>query len=421
MIGLCDCNNFFVSCERVFRPDLEQRPVVVLSSNDGCIIARSNESKALGIKMGQPLYQIRHTINQHKVTLFSSNHNLYRDMSKRVFQTVKQLVPSIEIYSIDEAFIDFNGLTPDETKRIAQNIVCTVRRNTGIPVSIGIAPTKTLAKIASKLCKQYPKLEGVCLLYKQEDIKKVLSKFPIEDVWGIGKKYTQMLQSCGVNTTEAFRSLSEEWVMSRMSIVGVRTWHELHSIPSIEFDNKERDKKSIMVSRSFAKELTTKAELQESLTTFIAQAATQLRAQHSVAAEMHIFINTNRYREDKPQHHTSDIIQFDVATDSTLDMVKEGIILLNQIFREGYEYKKAGVLLNNIQPKKSIQIGLFDDVEHIKKQDAIMQTLDNITQKFGNSALVVGAQTSTSSTKSNSNHRSPEYTTKWSDIITVKI
>ncbi|MFI3296712.1 MAG: Y-family DNA polymerase [bacterium] len=421
MIGLCDCNNFFVSCERVFRPDLERRPVVVLSNNDGCIIARSNESKALGIKMGQPLYQVRHIIQQYKVTIFSSNYNLYGDMSKRVFQTVKEKVPSIEIYSIDEAFIDFSGIATEESVRIARELVRTIRRNTGIPVSIGISPTKTLAKIASKLCKQYPKLEGVCLLHRPEDITKVLSKFPIEDVWGIGRRYSKMLHTCGVKNAEEFRALPEEWVLSRMSIVGVRTWRELHGTRSIEFDDRESDKKSIMVSRSFAKELTTSAELQESLTTFIAQAATRLRKQQSVASEMQIFIATNRHREDKPQHHASEVIRFGIATDSTLDMVKEGIKLLHQIFRNGYEYKKAGVLLSNIQSKKNLQIGLFDDVEHIKKQDAIMQTIDSITQRFGNSALVVGTQTTTSASKSNSNHRSPEYTTKWSDIITVKI
>lgn len=242
MLALCDCNNFFASCERVFNPSLNGKPVVVLSNNDGCIIARSEEAKAVGIKMGQPLYQAQELIKAHGVAVFSSNYNLYGDMSHRVMQTLKQYAPSIEIYSIDEAFLDFDGLPVETLQERGQEIARIVRRNTGIPVSIGIAPTKTLAKVASKLCKKYPKLKGACLMHRPEDITKVLSKFPIGDVWGIGRRYSKMLKGYGIETAEQFRQMQPEWVRTKMSIVGLRTWKELHGEPCIEFEHAVPDK-----------------------------------------------------------------------------------------------------------------------------------------------------------------------------------
>lgn len=226
MYGLCDCNNFYASCQRVFRPDLVGRPVVVLSNNDGCIIARSNEAKALGIGMGQPLYQVQGLIDRHGVAVFSANFALYGDMSRRVMATLRTLVPSVEVYSIDEAFFDLHGIAEpldDYGRRIGR----TIRRNTGIPVSIGIAPTKTLAKIASKLAKRYPKLDGCCYMHRPEDIEKVLATFPLHEVWGIGRRYGKLFDSMRITTARQFIELPEEWIHRRMGITGLRTWREL--------------------------------------------------------------------------------------------------------------------------------------------------------------------------------------------------
>lgn len=235
MYGLCDCNNFFVSCERVFRPDLAGRPVVVLSNNDGCVIARSNEAKALGIGMGQPLFQIQPLIAWHKVEIFSANFALYGDMSRRVMTTLRDSVPRIEIYSIDEAFFDLQGIK-EPLDVFGRTVGHTIRRNTGIPVSIGIAPTKTLAKIASKLAKRYPKLDGCCYMHRPQDIEKVLSTFPLRDVWGIGRRYGKMFDAMRVDTALQFTQLPQEWVHRRMGVTGLRTWNELQGIECISFE-----------------------------------------------------------------------------------------------------------------------------------------------------------------------------------------
>ena len=240
--GLADCNNFYASCERVFNPSLVGRPVVVLSNNDGCVIARSNEAKKLGIEMGAPYFQIKQLARRGNVAVFSSNFVLYGDMSRRVMSLLKKFAPATEIYSIDEAFLDFSGVNPAALNGLGHEIARTVKQQTGIPVSIGIAPTKTLAKIASKLCKQYPKLDGCCFMYRTQDIEKVLRKFPIEDVWGVGRRYAKMLKANGVDTAWDFTQLTPEWVRKRMSVVGLRMWKELRGEACIGFEQAPADR-----------------------------------------------------------------------------------------------------------------------------------------------------------------------------------
>ena len=286
MYGLCDCNNFFASCERVFRPELEGLPVVVLSNNDGCVIARSNEAKALGIRMGHPYFQIRDLEKRHNVAVFSSNFNLYGDMSRRVIWTLRRMVPAAEVYSIDEAFLDLRGIETGRLEELGRHISRTVRRNTGIPVSIGIAPTKTLAKIASKLCKEYPKLQGACLMYRPQDIEKVLRKFPIEDVWGIGRKHRRMLQAANVRTAWDFVQRPEAWIRGRMGVTGLRTWKELQGEACIDFESAPPAKQQITVSRSFAHELTQYEEIHTSVAAFVSMAAEKLRRQQSLCGEV---------------------------------------------------------------------------------------------------------------------------------------
>ncbi len=419
MFGLCDCNNFFVSCERVFNPSLENRPVVVLSNNDGCVVSRSNEAKALGIKMGQPLYQIRDFIKRNNVAVCSSNYHLYGDMSQRVMTTLKQHVPSIEIYSIDEAFLLLDGHPIENLKQMGEQLARTIKRNTGIPVSIGISHTKTLAKIASKLCKQYPKLNSACLMSRDADIRKVLERFPIADVWGIGRRQAKMFHECRIQTAAQFCDLPEEWIDNRLNITGKRTWLELKGTPCIDFSHDIADRQSIMVSRSFSKELYSLDDLHETITTFAAIATEKLRKQNSVAQELQVFILTNRHRDDRPQHFECTQVEFPTATDSTLEIVKAAATALKQIYRQGYGYKKSGVRLSRITPANAVQGSLFDTVDR-PKHKALMQAIDRINAGQGRPSVKLVSQ-GTVTGHTNREHLSPQYTTRWEDILVVKV
>lgn len=419
MFGLCDCNNFFVSCERAFDPSLEGRPVVVLSNNDGCVVSRSNEAKAIGIKMGQPLFQIRDLVNRENVKVCSSNYHLYGDMSQRVMMTLKQRVPAIEIYSIDEAFLQLDGIPTERLKTFGEELARTVKRNTGIPVSIGISHTKTLAKVASKLCKKYPKLNNACLMHRDEDIRKVLEKFPIEDVWGIGRRQTKMFKECRIATAAQFRDLPEEWIDNRLNITGKRTWLELKGTPCIDFSHETADKQSITVSRSFSKELYSIDELHETITTFAGIATEKLRKQKCVAQELQVFIFTNRHREDQPQHYECGQVQFATATDSTLEIVKAATATLAKIYRKGFGYKKSGIRLSRITPATAVQGSLFDSVDR-PKHKKLMAAIDRINAEMGRESVKLVSQ-GTLTDHTNREHLSPQYTTRWEDIMVVKV
>ena len=418
MIGLCDCNNFFVSCERVFNPALNGKPVVVLSNNDGCIISRSEEAKKLGIKMAQPLYQIKELIKQHNVAILSSNYHLYGDLSQRIMDTLKTFSPSIEIYSIDEAFINFIRLDGATLNEFGKSIVKTIKKNIGIPVSLGIAPTKTLAKVASKLCKKYPKLEGCCFMHHLEDITKVLTKFPIEDIWGIGRRYSKILKANSILTAEQFRQLSPEWVKAKMSVTGVRTWKELHGESCIPFGYAIPDKQSICISRSFAKEITNIEHLTEIVATFVSIAAEKLRKQNSLTRQMQIFILTNPHHTNKDQHREGKLITLPVPTSSTLEMTSHATSALKAIYKKEYRYKKAGVILYEISPNTGIQNILFDNIDR-QKHASIMHTMDNLNDHYGKNTVSVGTQGS-GKIPAHQENLSPRYTTHWDEIMIVK-
>ena len=419
MFGLCDCNNFFVSCERVFNPSLNGRPVVVLSNNDGCVVSRSNEAKALGIKMGVPLYQIREFAKSNNVAICSSNYHLYGDMSQRVMTTLKQYVPQIEIYSIDEAFLLLEGFETEKLKSFGEELARTVRRNTGIPVSIGMSHTKTLAKVASKLCKQYPKLNSACLMHRCEDIQKVLLHYPIEDIWGIGRRHGKMLKECRITTAAEFAALGKEWIENRMGVTGLRTWMELNGTPCIDFGHEQADKQSITVSRSFSKELYQLEELTETITTFAGIAAEKLRKQKSVAQELQVTIITNRHRDDQPQHYECAQVTFATGTDSTLEIVKAATSALRSIYRKGFGYKKSGVRLSRITPATAVQGTLFDTIDR-PKHKALMQTIDRINNSLGRESVRLVSQ-GTITDHTNREHLSPQYTTRWEDILKIKV
>lgn len=418
MFGLADCNNFFVSCERVFRPDLNGRPVIILSNNDGCVISRSNEAKRIGIKMGQPFYQLKLMIQRYDVAVFSSNYVLYGDMSKRVQMTLQSLVPATEVYSIDESFLDLRGIEHDQLDDLGHHISYVVQRNTGIPISVGIAPTKTLAKIASKLCKQYPKLKGSCYMHRPEDIEKVLKKFLIEDVWGIGRRFSAMLKSRNILTAYDFTQMPVSLVQSLMHVGGVKTWRELRGEPCVEFEEMSKDKQQITVSRSFSKELTDVHDIQQQVALFTSMAAEKLRKQGSVCHEVMVFLLTNRHRDDKPQQFANRLIRLPVASDSTLELVNVASNAAGELVQKPYEYKKAGVILSDIVPKNAMQTALFDEVDH-QKQDRLMRALDAINKKQGARSVVV-ASAGFQGVKMNRQHLSPNYTTEWGEIIEVK-
>lgn len=434
MYALCDCNNFFASCERAFNPALNDRPVVVLSNNDGCIIARSNEAKKIGIKMGQPLYQAKPLIDRYRVAVFSSNYRLYGDMSQRVMSLLKSRVPATEVYSIDEAFLNLKGIPSEQLNAFGHDLSFWIKKCTGIPVSIGISHTKTLAKVAGKLCKQYPRLRGCCLMSRPEDIEKVLRKFPVEDVWGIGRRLSKMLRLNGITTAYEFTQLPAEWVKARMGVTGLRTWHELQGKECISFEQAlsvESEKiadlgisrgvrrHQICTSRSFSKGISEFEGLRSCISIFTASCAEKLRRQGSVCGQILVFIMTNRNRQDMPQLYDSHILPLAVATDSTLELTKAAVNALSQIFKKGYSYKKAGVILLQIHSKDAVQAILFDTVDR-PKHSRLMQTLDQINTQFGKGALTLATQ-SGETIPFNRNHSSPEYTTKWDEILEVHV
>ena len=420
MFALADCNNFFASCERVFRPDLQGKPVIVLSNNDGCAIARSNEAKALGIKMGAPLFKIRHLVEKHDIAVFSGNMALYGEMSQRVRWVLGEYAPSVEVYSIDEAFLDLRGMNDIDFDAYAKEISAQCWKMTSIPVSVGIAPTKTLAKIASKLCKQYPKLRGGCYMHRVQDIEKVLRKYPIEDVWGIGRKSAAKLHERYVKTAYEFTCLPESAVQKLMGITGVRTWKELQGIPCIEFEDGFEAKQSICVSRSFSTEIYDLKELQEQIANFASDMAEKLRKQHSVTSEVTVFAYTNRFKEDLPQTHSSALITYTTPTAEQRTIVASAVQATGDLFRSGYGYKKAGVIATGIMDQSDIMQSMFEDTDSIEREHKITSALDAINSTFGAGTVKLAVQGS-GHIKSTRENQSPHYTTRWTDLPKVSV
>ncbi len=414
MVGLVDCNNFFVSCERVFKPWLNGVPVVVLSNNDGCVIARSNEAKAMGIKMGVPFYQVRPLADSGKLTLFSSNYALYGDMSRRVMNIIRSMVPRIEVYSIDECFIHLEGIrNPQEYCR---EMVTRIRQCTGIPVSIGIAPSKTLAKMASKFAKKYKGYRGCCQIDTDEKRLKALSLFPIEDVWGIGRRSARKLQMSGVKTALDFSQWSEDMVKPRFGINGVRTWQELRGIASIPAETTAA-KQTITTSRSFKECINSQSLMNEMVADFAAHCARKVREQHSRCTDVTVFLHTNAFREDAPQFFGAYTTTLHVASSDVRELVAAASKSLQALWRPGFDYKQAGVTVSNIVTGV-MQTDAFDTVDR-QKQERLLKTLDQIKSRHGERALRVMAQGDCSN-EINRNFRSPCYTTDLAHILEVR-
>lgn len=421
MYGLIDCNNFYASCERVFQPKLEGIPIVVLSNNDGCVVARSQEVKDLGIKMGVPVFQIKNEIKQHNIKVFSSNYTLYGDISNRVMSTISEFVANYEVYSIDEIFVDFTGFEKHfDLVEYAKEIKNTVRRNTKIPVSIGIASTKTLAKAANKLVKKHYRDIGVCYIKNQIEARELLKDFDVADIWGIGRQYDKLLKKHGFNTALQLMDASDVWIRKNLSVVGERLVNELRGIPCIEMEEVKPNKKGICVSRSFGKMIDDLPTLSESLSTHANRASQKLREQNSNTSLISVFIHTNRFRSDLPQYFASKDIQLPIPTNDGGNIIKAALRGLELIYKEGYKYKKCGIYLNDITSADGIQQNLFEEDDSDKK-NRLNKAMDILNKKFGKETLVYGVQGFKKEWKLRQENLSLSYTTKLSDIPIVNL
>lgn len=419
MIALVDCNNFYASCERAFNPNWNNRPVVVLSNNDGCVIARSNEAKALGIKMGVPAYQIKNEIERYGIGVFSSNYTLYGDMSNRVMTMLSSYSPNIEVYSIDECFLDFSGFERYNLKEYGEDIVRTVSKGTGIPVSIGIAPTKTLAKVANKFAKKYKGYKGVCIIDTEAKRIEALKRTEIGDVWGIGYRHTKRLSVYGVSTAYDFSLMPRNWVRQQMTVVGERTWKELNGEPCIDLELVTPDKKQICTSRAFSEAISEIEGVEEAVSSYASICAGKLRKQRSCAQALMVFIHTNNFREDLPQYFQNCVVKLPVPTNNTPEIVHYALIALRNIYRKGYFFKKAGVIIIDIVPDSAIQQNMFDNVdrERLKK---LMKVVDRLNSGFNRNNLTLAVQGGRRKWKLKQELLSPCYTTRLSDIINIK-
>lgn len=427
MYALCDCNNFFVSCERVFRPDLECKPVVVLSGNDGCVVSRSNEAKALGIKMGTPYFQIAHMCEeatrnkgdkaQEKVTAFSSNFSLYGDLSSRVMSILAKHTPRLEQYSIDEAFLHCDHMPVEELKPYYEQMVKQVRQWVGIPISIGIAPTKTLAKIASKYAKQYPAYHGVCIIDNEDKRRKALQAFAIEDVWGIGRQAQKKLAAANIHTAWDFAQQLPIFAQNLLHKPGLLTWHELNGNDYIDItDHPQRQ--SISQSRTFATGIRDRATIEKALVDFMSFCAEKMRRQGSVCQQFTVYAHTSRFAEGDMQV-IHQVVTLPVPTAITSELVRHMLAALRRQWRT-YPYKKAGVVLMNLSPAANQQQVLFDERPR-QREERLQKAIDNINRQYGRPAVVTGTQVLPSQQPlSKKDKLSPCYTTNLSEIMRIK-
>ena len=416
-IALVDCNNFYASCERVFQPGLRGRPVVVLSNNDGCVIARSNEAKALGIAMGEAWHICKKRVATSGVIVRSSNYTLYGDMSARVMRTVAGFTPDLEIYSIDEAFLGLGGFD-QRLEGHARELRRTVLQWTGIPVSVGIAPTKTLAKVANRRAKQDPAAGGVCLLMDEASIDAELGAMELSDLWGVARRLAARLTALGITTPLALKRTDPRFIRERFNVVLERLVLELRGIPCISLEEAPPDRKSIMASRSFGRTVETRAELEEAVATYATRAAEKLRGQGLAANRITVFAHTNRFRPDDAQYDGVQAIALPVATADTGKLIAAAQRGLGALYRPGYRYKKAGIMLLDLVPAAAVQGGLFDRPDTPRAQ-AGMRAVDALNRRFGRDTVTFAASGRRRAWKLRSEFLSPRFTTDWDELLRV--
>lgn len=415
-IFLVDCNNFFVSCEQVFNPRLIGKPVVVLSNNDGCVVSRSQEAKALGIEMGEAVFKIEPLIKRHGVQVLSSNFSLYADMSARVMQTLASMAADIEFYSIDEAFL----CAPYTKDFVAygRQMRALIKQHTGIPVSIGIGPTKTLAKIANRLAKKKPEHQGVCDLTDHHQIDHILASLPVQDVWGVGYRYAKLLTQNGVKTVRDLKYVQDAWVRKHMTVLGLKTVLELRGIPCLSLIDQAPAKQSITVSRSFGKLVSERRHLEEAVASYTIRASQKLRREKEVAGLITVFISTSRYH-DHEQYYNTASCSLPMPSDYTPHLLEAASACLREIFKQGYHYKKAGIMLSHLVAHDQRQLDLFSLQDDLTKQRELMKTYDKIISRFGSQSLTYVSAGIDHTWRSKRLKKSPHYTTNWHELLTV--
>jgi DNA polymerase V len=417
---LVDCNNFYVSCERVFRPELREQPVVVLSNNDGNVVALSNEVKEMGVlPFGAPFFKAREFFRKRQVAVFSSNYTLYGDMSRRVMECLARFAPEMEVYSIDEAFLSLRGMRDDPVE-YGRMVRDAVKQWTGIPVSIGIAPTKTLAKLACRIGKKDTGCNGVFELADRGRVEETLAATDAGDVWGVGHQYRELLRRNGISTARQLRDAPDKWVRRNMTIMGLRTVWELRGVPCIPLDELPAPKKGIVSSRSFGRPVERVEELREAVAAYVSRAAEKLRAQKSVAGSLTVFLSTNRFKEDDPQYSTGISCRLPVPSSYTPRLIHVAGRLLARIYRPGYRYKKAGVMLYEIMPEGDAQLDLFSRLHDTGRTRRLMSTMDRINRSMGRHTLHFAAEGIVRPWQMRRDFLSPRYTTHWGEIPVVR-
>ena len=431
MYGIIDCDNCYVSCERVFRPDLRDKPVVVLSNNDGCVVARSNEAKKMGIKAGTPYFQLAEQFPNQKIAVFSSNYELYGELTGRVVSIIRKEAPAYFRYSIDECFVYLDGMEHLDLKAWGEELHKKIKRNVGMPVSIGLAPNKTLAKMASHFAKKYQGYRHCCMIDSDEKRIKALKLYPIDEVWGIGRRYAARLEALGVKTAYDFAEHNQTWVKATFNnIVIERTWRELNGEDCVPNEEMAK-KKSICTSRSFNGMITDLDGLRTHVSNYAARCAEKLRQQGTVASIVGVFLNTNVFREDLPQYWNFQEMRLITPTSSTITIVKAANDVLQKLYRQGYHYKKAGVIVMGIGPNSPIQQDLFDtNAEQFEKMRKLDAVIDRINKLNGSETIVLGSQQYTQKDGKGKvqvfanaikhDFKSKNPTTRWSDIIVLK-
>ena len=418
VFALVDCSNFYASCERVFNPKLEGQPIVVLSNNDGCVVARSNEVKALSIGMGVPEFQIRPLLRAHRVQVLSSNYTLYGDMSQRVMETLEQFCPESEIYSIDEAFLSLSGFTARNLTDYGHTMRSTVKQWTGIPVSVGIAETKTLAKIANRIAKRTPDTGGVFDLLACSDRDALLGRMAVQEVWGIGPNYTRFLRQHGITTAVQLQQVNDQWIRKHLGIVGLRLVMELRGVSCLDLEQCPSPKQSLTCSRAFGQSISTLTEMEEAVSSYALRVAEKLRGERLAATVLTVLLTTNEFK-DGPQYSNALTIKLPVATDNTHELIRSALQGIRSIYRNGYQYKKAGVMLTGLVPVSQVQADLFEHHDRVRST-RLMSALDAVNERWGTGALQYASSGITKKWKTQFHRRSPAYTTQWDELPVVK-
>ncbi|MHC4326827.1 MAG: Y-family DNA polymerase [Planctomycetota bacterium] len=417
IFALVDCNNFYVSCERVFEPSLEGKPVVVLSNNDGCVVSRSNKAKRLGIGMGVAFFEVKDFAEKHGVEALSSNYTLYADMSRRVMETLCNFTPEIEVYSIDEAFLNLSGLG-DNLTGYCRKIRQTVKQWTGMPVSIGIARTKTLAKIANRIAKRSPEATGVFELTQCTHIDRALAQTKVENIWGVGIKTCIKLKRAGIKTALDLRGVDAEWMRQRFGVVGVRTIYELRGNRCYELEQEPPTKKGITVSRMFGRKVETVEELKEAIACYASRAGEKLREQGLVAGAMTVFVMTSRFVNPRKRYFNSHGISFPTATNYTPELISYAARAVERLYRKGFLYNKAGVILGDLVPEDKVQANFLDKIDR-QKARRLMRVLDTVNVKLPESRLIWAAEGIDRAWRTKFTRRSKRYTTRWDELVEV--